>query len=192
MVVYLIYFILQLLESLEATYLPKGPQVKVPEEKITNGRWILCHKQTFNGALNDNKLRSIQRNKCSKKKVLVGCKKVGSKVLDVLAWADNRVVFGMTDASQCGALCNGNVAQGTKWYWATQKKIGQGGAWGFAKSDAKINLSTVDWLDKNDPKRISYWLRATAGPGTGYRCGASIVADSNTGQLWELEFYHAY
>ena len=168
--------------------MPHGPQVKVPEDKITNGRWTLCHKQTFNDALNDKKLRSIQRDKCSKKKVMVGCKKVGSKVLDVLAWADNHVVFGMTDSSQCQAACNGNVAQGTKWYWATMKKLGQG-AWGFAKSDAKINLSHVDWVDAKDPKRISYWLRATAGPG--YRCGASIVVDSNTGQLWELALYHA-
>ena len=171
--------------------MPKGPQVNVPEEKITNGRWTLCHKQTFNDALNDNKLRSIQSNKCSKKKVLVGCKKVGSKVLDVLAWADNNVVFGMTDSSLCQFSCNGNVAQGSKWYWSTQKTKGQG-AWGFAKSDAKINLDYIDLADKKDSKRISYWLRDIAGESPGYRCGASIVGETNTGPLWELEFYHAY
>lgn len=169
-------------------YLPNGPQTNVPQATVTNDRWVLCHNQSYNVNLDDEQIDTIQA-KCSKKKVLMACKRVGSTVFNVLAWADKSTVFGTTDRARCRLSCKGNIAQGTKWYRSTPVGALRG-AWGFAPSNGRMDLHDTDV--GNGPDRISYFINNPNQSGlSGWRCGTTTNLHARpSSSQWELELYH--
>ena len=90
-------------------YFPYGPQTNVNEEKVTSGGWTVCHSESMAVAQNSSSVDAIVR-KCSKSQLMMGCRKVGSSTITLLAAAPN----GKEALKVTGD--NGQIIYGSKWY----------------------------------------------------------------------------
>ena len=93
--------------------MPEGPQTAVETSVITEGLWVECDKQTLNTKMDEERIASIESS-CLRNKVMMGCKKITSSTLDVLAWAPRDDVFGVTGTSDCGT--GGSAGYTYRWY----------------------------------------------------------------------------
>ena len=94
--------------------MPTGPQTMVPILQVQNSnlvaptsqRWIVCHQQSYDTRSDGNNLSSdyygsesglgsIQES-CSRKKILMSCRKAGNEDIEVLAIAPRSDVFKVT------------------------------------------------------------------------------------------------
>ena len=161
------------------------------------GGWSLCHSELYDNGLSDTKVGQIQR-KCSLDKVMMACRKVGSNVLTVLAWAERETIFQVTDEPSCcddllDGNCKGNVAHGTKWYRAVDSKNYINGHWGFANSTDEICIHGIYELGHlGDPgtesTRLSYPTTTKENFG-GFRCGDNQQLWYSA--QWEKVFFHS-
>ena len=120
--------------------------------------------------------------KCSKSKLIMGCRKSSSSTITLLAAAPN----GKEALKVTGK--NGQIINGSKWY---RSKAGstRDNSYGFVHKS-----SVMTWSGKNSADigtsmaemRLSYYL--TRGNG-GYRCGRATGLWRDTG--WERLYYHA-
>jgi len=173
--------------NIRQVYQPIGPQKSVPETRVVNGGWALCHKEYYNVEMTDSSIETIQ-GKCTRDKIMLACRPVGASKLTALAWADRATVFGVTDSPRCRYSCSGRVVQGTRWYRTTKGK--KNGAWGFADGASSIYLGYPDTLNSDGDKRLSWYLDSSNGSDWGgYRCGTSKPLYFS--QDWERVIYHA-
>ena len=63
------------------------------------------------------------QGKCPRDKIMLACRRVGSKVLTALAWADKATVFGVTDSPSCRTRCSGKVVQVNVHYLIRTDKV---------------------------------------------------------------------
>jgi len=162
-----------------ASYLPVGPQTNVPVTSVEEGGWVKCHNETLSNPFSNEKVESI-REKCTGDKVLMACRPkqrqipdfdrdFNPEVLTVLAWADQKIVFGLE---------NKTVAQGTQFERTLQgEDRWDWGHWGFSSAA--------------NPEDHAMILRINiAGGYTRFKCGeAGPIPPLH--QFWEALFYHS-
>ena len=153
-------------------YFPYGPQTNVNEEQVTSGGWTVCHYESMAVVQNSSSLDAIMR-KCSNSKLIMGCRKVGSPTITLLAAApDGKEALKVTGDS-------GQIINGAKWYRANGK------SYGFAHERSSLRLSTADVNSEKGEMRLSYHLWSSGG--SGWRCGNNLPTYSG----WERLYYHA-
>ena len=100
--------------NIPAPYMPTGPQTMVPFLQVQNSnlvaprskRWLVCHRQTYDTRSDGDNLSSgyygsksglgaIMKS-CSRKKILMSCRRSGSEDIEVLAIAPRSDVFKVT------------------------------------------------------------------------------------------------
>ena len=155
-------------------YFPYGPQTNVNEEKVTSEGWTECHSESMTVRQNSANLDAIMR-KCSKSKLIMGCRKVGSSTITLLAAAPK----GKEALKVTGD--NGQIINGSKWY----RKNGK--SYGFAHKTSTIVQTAADSSRTRPELRLSYHL--CGGPHGGYRCGSATLLDNDS--TWERLYYHA-
>ena len=157
------------------------------EEKVTSGGWTQCHSDSVI-VRQDPSLDAIMRE-CSKRKLIVGCRKVGSSTITLLAAAPN----GKEALKITGD--NGQIINGSKWY-RKNGEIGNnppynrtGNSYGFVHESSEMEFQRpypeVDSGATKAEMRLSYYL---AGPGGWSRCGGRTKLH---GHGWEKLYYHA-
>ena len=153
-------------------YFPYGPQTNVNEERVTSGGWTECHSESMTVHQSPSSLDAIMR-RCSKSNLIMGCRKVGSPTITLLAAApDGKEALKVTGAS-------GQIINGSKWYRAT------GSSYGFAHERSSVRLSSADPGTEKAEMRLSYHISGSGG----YRCGSTKSLNNNNG--WERLYYHA-
>ena len=125
-------------------YLPDGPQINVSISTLTLGGWTQCHTELYSNELDDAQVDAIQE-KCNNTKTFVACKKVGSDILTLAAWANTTTVFAVTENNPtCNDTCQSQVEAGSRWYRTP-------GTWGFAAADNTLYLYKNDKADVRTP-----------------------------------------
>ena len=165
-------------------YFPYGPQTNVNEEKVTSEGWTECHSESMTVRQNSANLDAIMR-KCSKSQLMMGCRKVGSSTITLLAAAPN----GKEALKVTGD--NGQIIYGSKWYRREGSK-----SYGFVHESSELNFPGQQAPDSSDVKgelRLSYYLTGNHG---GYRCGSTEGMDFwhesyGYGHGWQRLYYHA-
>ena len=155
-------------------YFPYGPQTNVNEEKVTSGGWTQCHSESMTVPQGQSSLDAIIR-KCSKSKLIMGCRKSGSSTITLLAAAPN----GKEALKVTGD--NGQIINGSKWY----RKNGK--SYGFAHKTSRIVQVAADSSTTRPELRLSYHL--CGGTYGGWRCGSATMLDNDS--TWERLYYHA-
>ena len=131
---------------------PYGPQTNVPETKVTGGGWTRCHVERFNVYQNSSSLAAIQ-NKCSKKKLMMGCRKTGSSTITLLAAApDGRKALESTGSEQFNP---GRIINGSKWYRRP------GLSYGIAQQANGLTLRRADVADYYNDKLLTPYSAAS-------------------------------
>ena len=165
-------------------YFPYGPQTNVNEEKVTSGGWTVCHSESMTVRQNSSNLDAIMR-KCSKSQLIMGCRKVGSSTIMLLAAAPN----GKEALKVTGD--NGQIIYGSKWYRREDSR-----SYGFVQESSELYFFGVHAAESGDVKgelRLSYYLTGNHG---GYRCGSTKGMDFwhesyGYGHGWQRLYYHA-
>ena len=119
--------------------------------------------------------------KCSKSKLIMGCRKSSSSTITLLAAApDGKEALKVTGNS-------GQIINGSKWYRKNEW------SYGFAHERSSLRLGRADIATEKGEMRLSYHLSGTGG----WRCGSSTgFADFGNKLLlpysdWERLYYHA-
>ena len=168
-----------------SVYFPYGPQTNVNEAKVTSGGWTKCHSESM-APRHQHVLDPIMR-KCSKSKLILGCRKVGSSTIA------NAAPNGKEALQITGD--NGQIINGSKWY-RKNGRIGNkppynatGNSYGFVHESSEMEFQRpypeVDSGATKAEMRLSYYL---AGPGGWSRCGGRTKLFDNG---WEKLYYHA-
>ena len=148
------------------------------EEKVTSGGWTQCHSESMTVHQDPSGLDAIMR-KCSKSKLIMGCRKSGSSTITLLAAAPN----GKEALKVTGD--NGQIINGSKWY--KRKARGDLNSYGFAHESSNMNYgSSPDVGSTKSEMRLSYNLIGRLG---GWRCGSNTYLNNDSG--WERLYYHA-
>ena len=143
------------------------------EEKVTSGGWTVCHSESMAVVKTSSSVDAIMR-KCSKSKLIMGCRKVGSSTITLLAAAPK----GKEALKVTGD--NGQIINGSKWY----RKNGK--SYGFAHKTSRIVQVAADSSTTRPELRLSYHL--CGGTYGGYRCGSATLLDNDS--TWERLYYH--
>jgi len=165
-----------------ASYLPVGPQTNVSLTRVEEGGWVKCHNETLSKPFSNEKVELI-REKCTGDKVLMACRPKqrnnpgflddlelqDPEVLTVLAWGDQKIVFGLENETVDQGTQFERTLQGEdRWDW---------GHWGFSSAANPEDRTMILKID-------------IAGGYTRFRCGEASPPPPSQ-QFWEALFYHS-
>ncbi len=161
----------------DCTHTPKyeavGPQLDVPESQLIG--WHECWATTY--AEGGKSLAVLSNVYCTRKNIMLACRPVGEDTFTVLAHAPREDVL-----SDTGKDNTTHVANGSAWYFS------HAWSWGFARAGDPVNRVACDTLDGPHAEQRLCWHTASNDVEKGYRCGTSIVQDS---EAWERVILHA-
>jgi hypothetical protein len=157
-------------EAKEGSYCPVGPQTNVNPGTVTNGGWTQCYSGPYN--IDGD---PAWFNACNGTDVMVACRQVGAKSINLLAWAPKADV--MFDTGNNSDQLH--VANGSGWYYNTGGKTSMG----FVAAGDSVQKNNCDTASSgSNDKRLCWHFNAG-----GYRCGATTGLNGDAG--WERILY---
>jgi hypothetical protein len=158
-----------------------GIQRYVPLADLTD--WAICHTSSYDGG---NALSDIL-TACDGENLMLACRKAGSSILTLAAWAPRADVTFDTGAD---ATTTHN-ANGVDWYYNGSQ------SWGFLPAGATANKDSCDggdtidgdWNYFTDPYRMC-WHTSGGSTSGGWRCGTLTGNNGMDNAQWEQVVLH--
>ena len=149
-------------------YIFSGVQQNLPIAQLAG--WTECHKETY--ANNATPVATILNNKCTRRRLLIACRKTGDANLQVAAMADRGDVIFDT-----GKVANAfHEANGVRFYFSDSY------SWGFVGKGDTPQRNSCDTGNVNPALRMC-WHTSSLKISSGYRCGATTVSGNTYERL---------
>jgi hypothetical protein len=153
-----------------ALYWASGPQTNVPVAALTD--WHLC----FSDKYGESAPLSTVLSACTRSKLALACRPVGSTTLTLVAMAARADV--LFDTGFSNVL---HVANGVGWYYSSAY------SWGFADASESVNRVSCDLNTADGAHRLCFQTNGGIMVG-GFRCGTTMGLSDMT---WERVIFDA-